>query len=113
MKASHLAGQTCTPCRGGIPPLGSEEARELLAVTPGWELTENDTQIRRRIRFETFPGAIEFVGRVAELAEQQGHHPDFGIHYRDVDLILYTHAIGGLHENDFIMAAKINELADG
>ena len=111
MGAGDLARKTCVPCRGGIPPLGADEVRGLLASTPGWELSHGSTRIQRMFGLESFPKAIEFVGRVAELAEEQGHHPDFEIHYRDVTLILYTHAIGGLHENDFIMAAKLNELA--
>ncbi len=110
--ASELAKKTCVPCRGGIPPLTPAAAMELAVGTPGWELTEGHTRLRRVYKLETFPKAIEFVGRVAELAEEQGHHPDFEIHYREVTLVLYTHAIGGLHENDFIMAAKISELAD-
>ncbi len=109
--ASELARKTCVPCRGGIPPLTPAEALELQAGTPGWELTEGYTRLRRVYKLETFPQAIDFVQRVAELAEEQGHHPDFEIHYRDVTLVLYTHAIGGLHENDFIMAAKIDELS--
>ncbi len=62
---------------------------------------------------DSFPAAIEFVERVAEIAEDEGHHPDFKISYRNVDVILYTHVIGGLHENDFIVAAKINDLVSG
>ena len=111
MGAGELASKTCTPCRGGIPPLTSEGARGLQTGTPDWELEEAQTRLRRSFRFESFPEAIGFVNRVAELAEQEGHHPDFEIHYREVSLTLYTHAIGGLHENDFIMAAKIDQLA--
>ncbi len=88
-------------------------ARELLSVIPGWELVEGETRIRRRLTFESFQAAIEFVEHVAEIAEDEGHHPDFRISYRDVDVVLYTHVIGGLHENDYIMAAKINGLVDG
>jgi 4a-hydroxytetrahydrobiopterin dehydratase len=110
--ASELARKNCVPCRGGIPPLTPEKAMELAAGTPGWELAEGHTRLRRVFKTETFPKAIEFVVRVGELAEEEGHHPDFGIHYREVMLVLYTHKIGGLHENDFIMAAKINELAE-
>ena len=90
-----------------------ERAREYLAVTPGWSLSENARRISKRFSFPTFPDAIAFVERVAELAETEGHHPDFEIHYNKVDAILWTHKINGLHENDFIMAAKINELAEG
>ncbi|HSG81959.1 MAG TPA: 4a-hydroxytetrahydrobiopterin dehydratase [Gemmatimonadota bacterium] len=110
MVASELANKNCTPCRGGIPPLAPEEARQLLVGAAGWELEQGYTRLQRSFKFETFPKAIEFVVSVAQLAEEEGHHPDFAIHYREVTLVLYTHAIGGLHENDFIMAAKINQL---
>jgi 4a-hydroxytetrahydrobiopterin dehydratase len=112
MEAGELARKTCTPCRGGVPPLTPEEARDLQSATPDWELKEGHTRLRRSFRLDTFPEAIRFVNRVADLAEEEGHHPDFEIHYREVALVLYTHAIGGLHENDFIMAAKIDELAN-
>jgi 4a-hydroxytetrahydrobiopterin dehydratase len=111
MDAETLRGKKCVPCRGGTPPLTAEQAREYLAGTPGWTLSEESTRISRQFTFPTFPRAIEFVQRVAELAEEQGHHPDFEIHYNKVNIILWTHKIGGLHENDFIMAARIGELA--
>ena len=111
MEAGELARKSCTPCRGGIPPLTAEEARGLQTGTPNWELEKAQTRLRRIFKLESFPEAIGFVNRVAELAEEEGHHPDFEIHYREVGLTLYTHAIGGLHENDFIMAAKIDQLA--
>jgi 4a-hydroxytetrahydrobiopterin dehydratase len=111
MDAGELVKKKCVPCRGGIPPLEPAVARQLATVVPGWELFKEDTRIRRQMQFDTFPGAIDFVVKVADLAEREGHHPDFVIHHRNLHLVLYTHAIGGLHENDFIMAAKINELA--
>ena len=111
MGAEQLAQKTCEPCRGGIPPMEAPRAREMLEETPGWDLADDATRIRRRFEFESFPQAIEFVQDVADLAEEQGHHPDFEISGSKVDIVLWTHAIDGLHENDFIMAAKINELA--
>jgi 4a-hydroxytetrahydrobiopterin dehydratase len=90
--------------------MDAAQARQLASAIPGWELTEDVTRIRRKLTFASFPAAIEFVERVAGVAEDEGHHPDFHISYRDVDVVLYTHVIGGLHENDFIVAAKINEL---
>jgi 4a-hydroxytetrahydrobiopterin dehydratase len=93
--------------------MAPQRAREYLAVTPGWCLSENATRISKRFPFPTFPDAIAFVKRAAELAENESHHPDFEIHYNKVDVMLWTHKIDGLHENDFIMAAKINELAAG
>src|SRR6266496_4058306 len=107
-----LDAKSCVPCRGGIPPLEESEARRLLADTPGWRLEENTTRLARRFEFEDFKKAIEFVNRVAEIAEQEGHHPDIAIHYNQVDLTLWTHKIGGLHENDFILAAKIDKLLE-
>ena len=91
----------------------SARARKLMSAIPGWELVDDETRIRRKLTFGSFPAAIEFVERVAEVAEDEGHHPDFKISYRDVDVVLYTHVIGGLHENDFIVAAKVNDLLGG
>ena len=110
MSAGGLAQKSCVPCRGGIPPLVASQARELLSGTPEWRLEEKATRLVRRFEFEDFKKAIEFVNRVAEIAEAEGHHPDFAIHWNQVDLVLWTHKIGGLHENDFIMAAKIDRL---
>jgi|RhiMetdeSRZDD1v2_1073273.scaffolds.fasta_scaffold02385_16 4a-hydroxytetrahydrobiopterin dehydratase len=107
-----LAAKTCVPCRGGIPPLPPARARELVSSTPGWSLEEASTRLTRRFEFRDFVEAMRFVNRVADLAEQQGHHPDIAIHWNKVDLTLWTHKIGGLHENDFILAAKINRLLE-
>ncbi len=110
---NDLSQKRCTPCRGGVPPMEAARARELMSAIPGWELVGGETRIRRKLTFDSFPAAIEFVERVAEIAEDEGHHPDFKISYRNVDVILYTHVVGGLHENDFIVAAKINDLVSG
>jgi 4a-hydroxytetrahydrobiopterin dehydratase len=107
-----LAEKKCVPCRGGIPPLTEVEARELLSRTPGWFLAENGTRLQRPFEFRDFVEAMKFVNRVADIAEQEGHHPDIAIHWNKVDLVLWTHKIGGLHENDFILAAKINRLLE-
>jgi 4a-hydroxytetrahydrobiopterin dehydratase len=107
-----LAAKTCVPCRGGIPPLAQEEAGRMLASVPGWKLEENGARLARRFEFEDFRKAMEFVNRVADLAEEQGHHPDIAIHWNKVDLVLWTHKIGGLHENDFILAAKVGRLLE-
>lgn len=112
MDAHSLAAKTCVPCRGGIPPLTEEKAREFAAATPGWTLAESGTRLFRRFEFRDFKAAIEFVNRVADLAEQEGHHPDIAIHWNKVELTLWTHKIGGLHENDFILAAKVDRLLD-
>ena len=107
-----LAAKHCVPCRGGIPPLTEEEARRLLASAPDWRLEEGGTRLVRRFEFQDFKKAIEFVNRVAEVAEEEGHHPDIAIHWNKVDLVLWTHKIGGLHENDFILAAKVDRLLE-
>ena len=111
--SAALARKTCTPCRGGIPPLTPEEAETLRAQAPDWALLDDAKRIERRLRFGDFAEAFAFVTRVAELAEEEGHHPDvtFGWGYAVVSL--FTHKIKGLHENDFIMAAKIDELTAG
>jgi len=112
VSSGFLASRSCVPCRGGIPPLAEEEAHRLLQGAPGWKLEENATRLTRRFELGDFKKAIEFVNRVADIAEQEGHHPDIAIHWNKVDLILWTHKIGGLHENDFILAAKINRLLE-
>ena len=108
-----LAGRSCVPCRGGVLPLEAGAARELLAGAAGWRLEQNATRLECRFEFRDFLEAIRFVNRLAELAEQQGHHPDIAVHWNKVDLTLWTHKIGGLHENDFILAAKVNRLLVG
>ncbi len=108
----NLASKTCVPCRGGAPSLTGEQAQQLLPALPGWGLAENATRLVRRFEFGDFVEAIKFVNRVAEVAEREGHHPDIAIHWNKVDLTLWTHKIGGLHENDFILAAKVNRLLD-
>jgi len=112
INAEGLAAKSCVPCRGGIPPLSEAKARELVADTPGWRLEESATRLTRRFEFRDFVEAMKFVNRVADVAEQEGHHPDIAIHWNRVDLTLWTHKIGGLHENDFILAAKIKRLLE-
>jgi 4a-hydroxytetrahydrobiopterin dehydratase len=109
--STDIAERTCTPCRGGIPPLTPEEAAALQRQTPDWELLEEGRKIRRTFTFSDFRGALDFVGRVGELAEAEGHHPEIGFGWGFATVSLYTRKIKGLHENDFIMAAKIDRLA--
>jgi len=94
--------------------IGLSEARRageaFLAQTPGWRLEEEASRLKRAFEFEDFVEAIRFVNRVADVAESEGHHPDIAIHWNRVELTLWTHKIGGLHENDFILAAKIDDL---
>ncbi len=112
VQSETLASKKCVPCRGGIPPLGEAQARDYLSGAPGWSLEERGTRLKRRFEFGDFKKAMEFVNRVAEIAEEEGHHPDIAIHWNKVDLLLWTHKIGGLHENDFILAAKIDRLLE-
>lgn len=108
-----LTQKTCVPCRGGVPPLEPSAAGELLASTPGWELLDDATKIRRDFKLADFAATLEFVNRVGALAESEGHHPDITFGWGYCSVLFYTHKIKGLHQNDFIMAAKVNELAPG
>ena len=105
-----LDAKTCTPCRGGIPPLGRAEAEALLAQAPGWSLDEPATRITRRFTFPDFATALTFVHKVGDIAESEGHHPDITFGWGYAEIVFYTHKIKGLHENDFIMAAKVNKI---
>ena len=106
-----LFDKICTPCRGGIPPLTREEAEGLLAQAPDWSLLDDAGRIERSFRFRNFREALTFVQRVGELAESEGHHPDISFGWGYATVSLRTKKIKGLHENDFIMAAKIDQLA--
>jgi len=106
-----LDAKTCTPCRGGIPPLARSEAQTLLTQAPGWTLDETATRITRRFTFPDFASALTFVQRIGEVAEAEGHHPDITFGWGYAEIVFYTHKIKGLHENDFIMAAKVNKLS--
>jgi 4a-hydroxytetrahydrobiopterin dehydratase len=109
--AEELVRKSCRPCEGGIPPVPADEARSLLASVHGWSLTDDGQRLRRRWVARNFNAAIAFFNKVAALAEQEGHHPDLHLEgYRNVTVELWTHAIGGLSENDFILAAKINQV---
>jgi 4a-hydroxytetrahydrobiopterin dehydratase len=103
-----LTRKKCVPCEGGIPRVEGAALDALLASVPGWRLSGD--RIHRHIRFADFRSAIAFVVAMAELAESEGHHPDFSVHYATVDVEVWTHAAGGLTENDFILAAKIDRL---
>ena len=106
---SELPGR-CVPCEGGVPPLGADDVRRYLTEVPDWTL--DGDRIRRRWRLRDFRKALAWVNRVGMLAEEEGHHPDLHlVGYRNVKIEITTHAIGGLSENDFILAAKINQVA--
>jgi 4a-hydroxytetrahydrobiopterin dehydratase len=108
---SKLAAKSCEPCRGGMPPMTADEAKSHIGQVPGWELNADARRIERCFSFGNFREALDFVNEIGELAEAEGHHPEihFGWGYCRVEI--FTHKIGGLHQNDFILAAKINDLA--
>jgi 4a-hydroxytetrahydrobiopterin dehydratase len=107
---NELAQKSCQPCTGSSTPLDANLAATLLAQVPGWELAAGGSVIRRRFSFKGFHQAMAFVNAVAWIAHQQGHHPDLDAGYDYCLLRFTTHAIGGLSENDFICAARVNEL---
>jgi 4a-hydroxytetrahydrobiopterin dehydratase len=109
--AEQLTKKKCLPCEGGVPKLTREQAEALLPSVPGWTLTADGQRIRREWRVKNFLAGLRFFNDVARIAEEEGHHPDLHlVGYRNVAIELWTHAIGGLSENDFILAAKINQL---
>jgi 4a-hydroxytetrahydrobiopterin dehydratase len=109
--AEQLTQKKCLPCEGGVAKYSLEQAREQLRSLSGWQLAHDGERIRKQWVVKNFMAGIEFFGRVAQVAEADGHHPDLHLEgYRNVAIELYTHAIGGLSENDFILAAKIDLL---
>jgi 4a-hydroxytetrahydrobiopterin dehydratase len=106
-----LAEKNCTPCRGGIPPLTADEAGELHAQAPDWALLEEAKRIERAYRFRNFREAFAFVERAASLAEEEGHHPEIRFGWGFATVSLQTKKIKGLHEDDFIMATKLDRIA--
>ncbi len=105
-----LEEKTCVPCQGGIPPMTAGEAEARLADVPGWELIDDATKLSRTFTFGNFAEAQAFAVRVGEVAEAQNHHPVITYSWGWCTVVFYTHKIGGLHENDFIMAARVNAL---
>jgi len=107
----QLASKHCQSCEGGVPPLGKESVLQLLEQVPEWRLTPDDKRIRREWRVQDFQTGLDFFNRVGQIAEAEDHHPDLHlVGYRNVTVEIWTHAIGGLSENDFILAAKIDKL---
>lgn len=107
-----LSAEKCTPCKGGIPPLSPQDAERYLSETPGWSLMDDATKLKRTLKFKDFVSAMDFARKVGELAEAEGHHPDITFGWGYCRVVFQTHKINGLHQNDFIMAAKVNELAE-
>ncbi len=111
MQSSELTQKRCVPCEGDISPLHAGGVNELLPQVPGWVVASDGRSIRRDWTARNFAAAVRFFNDVAELAEAEGHHPDFHLTgYRQVAIDLTTHAVGGLTENDFILAAKIDAI---
>ncbi len=106
---SELATKTCVPCRGGVPPLKGQQLTELHRQVPQWQVVK-EHHLTREFKFPDFRHALDFVNRVGEVAEQQGHHPDILLTWGRAEVTLWTHKIDGLTESDFIMAAKIDTL---
>lgn len=108
---SELARKKCVPCEGGMPPLSSTEADRLLPELNDWTIFDG-IRLEKSLRFKDFAAALAFINKVGEIAEEENHHPDFYLTgWNKVKFSLSTHAVGGLSMNDFILAAKIDELA--
>jgi 4a-hydroxytetrahydrobiopterin dehydratase len=107
----QLCSGKCVPCEGGVPKLTTAEAVRQISELPGWRLLENPDRITKSWTVKNFVAGIEFFNKVKDLAESEGHHPDLHIvGYRNVSIDIWTHAINGLSLNDFILAAKIDQL---
>ena len=102
-----LAEKHCVPCHGGVPRLGAEEAEALLRQLEGWEVVGGH-HLSKEYRFQNFAEALAFVNRVGRVAEAEGHHPDVSFGWGYARLEIYTHAVGGLTESDFVLAARID-----
>lgn len=106
-----LSQQKCIACEGNMAPFVKEEADVLIKQIPGWEVSSDSKNISRKFVFKNFKEVLEFTNRVGELAENEGHHPDLHItNYKNLEIVLTTHAINGLSNNDFILGAMINDM---
>lgn len=108
-----LTEKNCTPCQGGIDPMTRETAERYLADVPGWTLSDDGTRISRLFKTGDFAKAQAVANKAGDVAEQEDHHSDIAFGYGWCRVEIHTHAINGLHENDFIYAAKVNEAVDG
>lgn len=111
--SEQLIQKKCEPCEGGVPPLAPDAVQELMkALHADWSVVQDGKAIQREFSFSGYHRTIGFVNAVAWIAESEGHHPDLEVHYGKVVCLWNTHAIGGLSENDFICAAKVDRLFD-
>jgi 4a-hydroxytetrahydrobiopterin dehydratase len=106
---TELAERQCVPCRGGVPALNASEIQPLAAQIPNWQVVDAH-HLQRTFKFGDFRESLDFVNRVGELAEAQGHHPDICFGWGKADVSIWTHKIDGLTESDFVLAAKIDKL---
>ena len=106
---SSLAKMKCAPCRGGVPPLTAEEIAPLAAEVPGWDVV-NGHHLHRRIETDDFMGPLKLANKIGAVAEKAGHHPDLLVAYGRLEISIFTHKIDGLTRNDFILAAKIDDV---
>lgn len=112
MAPQDLAARQCVPCRGGIPPMDRAMAADYLVQVPGWSLKDDPERIEREFRFPDFRQAQAFAMRVGDLCEAEGHHAEIRYGWGYCVVGFWTHKIKGLHENDFVMAAKVDGIAD-
>ncbi len=111
MEACSIDNKTCTPCQGGVSALTEAEAKKFRDKnTPKWNIIESAKKIQRKFEFKNFVEALDFVNKVGEKAEVEGHHPDLEFGWGYATITIQTHKINGLHENDFILAAKIDKI---
>jgi 4a-hydroxytetrahydrobiopterin dehydratase len=111
MKTQTLTSKSCTPCRGGIPPLKTRQVKDYHRHTPEWAIRDENRRIERTFKFKNFAEALAFAKSSGDLAEAEGHHPQISFGWGYATVSLQTKKIKGLHENDFIMAAKLDQLA--
>lgn len=108
-----LREKKCLPCEGGVPAIDARQAIDYGKATPRWSIADDSKSISRKVNCKHFVEAMALLNQIAEVAESEQHHPDLHLTgYRNVRIDLTTHAIGGLSENDFIVAAKIDEILD-
>jgi 4a-hydroxytetrahydrobiopterin dehydratase len=105
-----LAEKKCGMCHSGEPPLSTDAAQALLKQLNEWHITADGVAIEKKHKFKNFAQALDFTNKIGAIAEEEGHHPDLGLGWGYVQVRLTTHASGGLQENDFIVAAKIDAL---
>jgi 4a-hydroxytetrahydrobiopterin dehydratase len=108
-KTDDLAKRSCVPCHGGVPRLGSAEIEGFMGELESWEVVE-EHHLKKSYAFPNFQQALALVNRIGEVAEAEGHHPDICFGWGRVEVTIHTHAIDGLSESDFILAAKIDAL---